>query len=266
MKPLIGITTEEAKSILSWGPNTYRQNHQYSDAILDAGGIPVFMPFTHTTQELRAMYDRMDGILFAGGNDIDPAEYGESKHVKTIDISPERDRIEIQLVKWAIADNKPILAICRGLQVLNVALGGTLIQDIPTEVLGASNHDESTDQKDKHYISHQLRLDPDSKLATIFGRDSVPANTHHHQAIKKPAPGLSVTGWAEDNIIEAAEIASSRFAIGVQCHPESLYTLNAEWSKLFKAFVDESTQTNHEILDAARKSSSIDEPVVLEAL
>lgn len=265
-KPLIGITTEEAPNVNEWGPTVYRQNHQYSEAILSAGGIAVLMPFTYTTQQLRDLYERLDGILLAGGNDVDPSQYGELAHPKTVDTSPERDRIEIQLVKWAIADNKPILAICRGFQVFNVALGGTLIQDIPSEVESAQNHDESTHKKDKHFIAHQLRLEPHSRLAGIVG-DSIGANTHHHQAIKKPAPGLNLTGWAEDGIIESAEVSSSRFAIGVQCHPESLYALDAAWKNLFVAFVNESAQANHASLDSSRSSSIIDDPSeVLEAL
>ena len=255
MKPLIGITTSRQPSVLSWGPSVYAQNYQYSDAVLRSGGIPVFLPFTHTKQELRNLYDRLDAILFAGGGDIDPNEYGEKSGGHLKDVDTERDRIELQLMKWAIADDKPVLAICRGLQVLNVALGGTLIQDIPHNLTDAKNHDISTEKKNKLYIAHELSVEAGSRLATIIGAEPIGANSHHHQAIKKLAPGLQQTSRADDGIIESVELSRSRFVIGVQCHPESLSTVEPRWGKLFSEFSVVAESRIDYIPANARKSS-----------
>lgn len=262
MKPLIGITTEEQASRDEWRPSYYAQNHHYSDAILGAGGVPVLIPFTHDLAQLRDMYERLDGILFAGGGDLHPDHYNEEAHEAMHDTSGERDRIELQLIKWAIADDKPMLAICRGFQVMNVALGGTLIQDISSQVPGAQDHELSTHKHDKTFIAHQLTLAPDSKLASLIGDTTVPANTHHHQAVKKPAPGMLVTGWAEDGIIESGEIPSRRFAIGVQCHPEALVRTVPGWQKVLSAFVA-AAREGYASPARARRSSSTDASAAL---
>ncbi len=262
MKPLIGITTQQDPNKHPWAAPMVAQNRQYPDAILAAGGLPVLLPFTGDIRQLRDLYERLDGIVFAGGGDINPAEYGEVAHPLTKEVCLERDRIELQLIKWSIADNKPILAICRGLQLLNVALGGSLIQDIPSAMPAMSNHNVSSDKQERHHLAHTLRIEPGSRTADIIGTTTIATNTHHHQGIKKPAPGLTVTGWAEDGIIECVELASSHFAIGVQSHPESLTTLGLGWQKLFGAFVQAAYSP-----EISRNSSSTElAPEVLEAL
>ena len=262
MKPLIGITSQQDPNKHPWAAPMVGQNRQYPDAIWAAGGVPVLLPFAQDTGDLRSLYERLDAVVFAGGGDIDPSEYGESTSLLTKDESNERDRIELQLIKWAIADDKPFLAICRGLQLFNVALGGTLFQDVSSEVPGAENHSISSDKGDRHHLAHNLRIEPTSRLAKIIGDVTIGTNTHHHQAIKKPAPGLTVTGWAEDGIIESVELTSSRFAIGVQSHPESLTTLGLGWQKLFEAFVEAAYSP-----DTIRNSSSTElAPEVIEAL
>lgn len=264
MKPLIGITTGIIPNPNEWGPRMYVQNHQYSDAVFGAGGVPVLLPQVPEIGQLRDLYDHLDGILFAGGGDIDPKEYGEAQHPEIGEISAERDWAELQCIKWAIADDKPFLAICRGFQVMNVALGGSLFQDIAADVPGAQDHELSTAKHDKTFIAHRLRLDPYSRLAQIIGNDTIGANTHHHQAVKKPAPGMRITGWAEDGIIESGELGGSRFAIGVQCHPESLARIDPGWQKVFAAFVqaaqNPAARPAYESADSARSSSNIDEP------
>ncbi|MGH7218556.1 MAG: gamma-glutamyl-gamma-aminobutyrate hydrolase family protein [Candidatus Microsaccharimonas sp.] len=237
MKPIIGITTGEIiNQTEPWSSTIYGQKRTYSDAVVAAGGVPVFIPFV-PEDVLKALYNQLDGIVFAGGNDIDPQLYNEAQHPLTVDISPERDRVETTLMTWALNDDKPIFAICRGFQLLNVHLNGNLYQDILTEYANASDHQLSTFKKDYTHIAHQLRLAPKSRLAAITKELTLATNTHHHQGIKKLADGLEASAWAEDGIIEAIEHPKRSFVLGVQCHPESLYKNDEKWAAVFRAFV-----------------------------
>lgn len=241
-QPLIGITTGEIINHTNpWSPITYGQSHTYSDSVFGAGGIPVLIPITDNMEALKAIYDRLDGILFTGGNDIDPELYKQDQHAKTKDVSKKRDQVELNLMKWALADNKPILAICRGFQLLNVMRGGSLYQDIDSEVEGASDHAASTAKKDVEHIAHHLTVDKESIFGQIIQSSDISANTHHHQAIKDIAPNLQVTARAEDGIIEGVEIPTAKFALGVQCHPESLQNIEPKWNLVFKAFIQKSS-------------------------
>lgn len=242
MKPLIGITSEEVfNRVNPWVANMYGQKRTYSDAIIAAGGIPVVIPFM-PEDELKNLYGRLDGIVFAGGSDINPQLYNEEPHPLTVDISNERDRVETTLLSWALADNKPLLAICRGFQLLNVQLGGSLYQDIPSELIDASNHELSTHNKDSTHIAHQLQVAPQSRLAAITNATVMKANTHHHQAIKKLANDLRASAWSEDGIVEAVEHPAKLFVLGVQCHPESLYKNDEKWAAVFKTFIQASSK------------------------
>ncbi len=242
MKPIIGITTGENVNLKEpWAPIVYGQKHTYSDAIIAAGGIPLLIPFMPEAQ-LRSLYDRLDGLFFAGGNDISPQLYGEQTSPLTRDISPERDRVEMLLMKWAIADNKPIFAICRGFQMLNVHLGGSLYQDIATELPHASDHEFSLHEKDYKPIAHTLTITPHSRLALIIHSDTLNANSRHHQGIKKLSHELNAVARSEDGLIEAVEHPQRSFVMGVQCHPESLYQADEKWEAVFKTFVNEASK------------------------
>ncbi len=237
MKPLIGITTGEIiNQIEPWTSTIFGQKHRYSDAVIAAGGIPVFIPFM-PEDELKNLYTRLDGIIFAGGNDVDPQLYGEKPEPETKDISSNRDRIESLLMTWSLADDKPLLAICRGFQLFNVLLGGTLYQDIVKSLPEANDHLASTHQKDNKYIAHKLKIEPTSKLAYITDSLTLSANSHHHQGVKRVANELRAVAWAEDWLVEAIEHPTKTFAIGVQCHPESLAPIDKKWAALFSAFV-----------------------------
>lgn len=242
MKPLIGITTGEIVNELgAWAPTVYGQKRTYSDAIVAAGGIPLFIPFM-PEEELKNLYKLLDGIIFAGGNDISPQLYGEETHPLTVGVSTERDRVESSLVAWALADDKPLFAICRGFQLLNVHLGGSLHQHVFTEVANASNHELSTSKQDSTYIAHSLTLAPESRLAAITHSRMIKANTHHHQGIKKLADALQASAWSEDGLIEAVEHPYRLFVLGVQCHPESLYKTDEKWAAVFSAFIQASSK------------------------
>jgi len=242
MKPLIGITSEEILNHNDpWAAYFYGQKLTYSDAIVAAGGIPVVIPLM-PEDALKNLYNRLDGILFTGGDDINPELYGEECHPLTINISDKRDQVELSLLAWGLADNKPLFAICRGFQLLNIRLGGNLYQDIPSQLADASNHKLSSHNKDYTYIAHHLKIAPQSQLAAITGSTVMKANTHHHQAIKNVASDLRATAWSEDGIVEGLEHPAKLFALGVQCHPESLYTIDEKWADVFKAFIEASSK------------------------
>jgi len=242
MKPLIGITTGEiVNAVEPWEPHVYGQKHRYSDAIIAAGGIPVFIPFMPET-ELKDLFRRLNGVLFAGGNDISPLLYGEQPTPQTRDVSEDRDRVECLLMEWTLTDNKPLLAICRGYQLLNVLLGGSLYQDLITEFPGASNHELTLYEKDYTHIAHILKLEPDSRIAGIANSLALEANTRHHQGVKKIGDGLRATAWSEDGLVEALEHPGRSFTLGVQCHPESLAPFSEKWAAVFGAFVEATKQ------------------------
>ncbi|MCS6842521.1 MAG: gamma-glutamyl-gamma-aminobutyrate hydrolase family protein [Roseiflexus sp.] len=222
----------------SWFPRIYGNVIDYLQAIEAAGGAPLLIHLTTNDEVLDRLYQQIDGLLLAGGEDINPAHYGAPHHPKLGEPDPLQDDVEIKLTRRALRDGKPVLAICRGIQLLNVALGGTLYQDIPSEVEGALNHNESTDREDMTYLAHPISIEPDSCLANLLGATEAMVNTLHHQALRDVAPTLRVTARAPDGIIEAVEAASSGWVVGVQCHPEMLWNgVDPRWARVFQAFV-----------------------------
>ena len=195
--------------------------------------IPIF----EDEAALRQLYEQCRGLLLSGGDDVSPEIYGAELSEHTKQTSPARDHQEVQLIKWAMEDDKPLLGICRGMQLLNVALGGSLHQDILSAMPGVQDHEMSAIQKDFKHIVHTLKLKPNSHLARILGTTEIQTNALHHQAIDRLGDGLKVAANAEDGIIEAIELPSRKFVIGVQSHPESLDKQIDIWFKLFKAFI-----------------------------
>jgi len=237
MKPYIGISCGTFRD-RDWCPPAQFLRKNYTDAIVAAGGVPFIIPVVDDLDVLRALYERVDGILISGGGDIDPHNYGEEPAPGLGPTDLVRDEIELPLARWAVADGKPILGICRGSQVINVALGGTLYQDIPSQLKTSVVHDSSFTRQDWTYMAHDLRLDPDSKLAQVFGTTSFDTNSLHHQSLKDIAPGLRPVGWAPDGVVEAIEGEGDTFLVGVQCHPEALQAAaDPRWRALFQQFV-----------------------------
>lgn len=234
-RPLIGITSSLRVDELNgnvyysaYGPNAL--------AIERAGGLPVILPCDLQLDTLRGLYERVDGVLLPGGGDINPAQYGAAPHPTTDLIIDQRDLAEIAVARWAVEDDRPLLGICRGHQVLNVALGGTLLQDIPSLKRTNLVHDFPRNQRSR--IAHSVTIDPSSKLAQVLGVNQVEVNSLHHQAVESLAPDLCATAQAPDGIIEASEIPDKRFTLSVQWHPEDMMTVNDEAAdRLFKAFV-----------------------------
>lgn len=242
MKPLIGITSGEIiNSEQPWAPYVYGQKRTYTEAVLAAGGIPVVIPFMPEA-ELRVLYERLDGVLFAGGNDLNPRLYGEKQNPLTVHVSDARDTVEATLMQWTLTDDKPLLAICRGAQLLNVISGGSLYQDLLTEFPHATDHQLSTHKQSYQHIAHRLNIDPTSRLASIIDAEELHANTHHHQGVKKLGTGLRATAWSEDGVIEAIEHPGKSFALGLQCHPEGLHEQDEKWAAVFSAFIHEASK------------------------
>jgi putative glutamine amidotransferase len=242
MSPIIAITVGEIINYdvgELWTPTIYGQSHTYTDAIVQAGGAPFILPLVDDEDVLRALYEKTAGFMLSGGHDLEPARYNSKQTYAKLITSPRRDKQELQLLQWALADDKPVLGICRGMQLINVGLGGTLHQDIKDNLPTAHDHTSSVTKKDFRHLAHELTIEADSRLADILGQTHIKTNTLHHQAIQTLGEGLVATAHAEDGVIEAIELPGKRFVIGVQSHPEALEAKTETlWRELFKAFVD----------------------------
>ncbi|MCC6802511.1 MAG: gamma-glutamyl-gamma-aminobutyrate hydrolase family protein [Anaerolineae bacterium] len=233
MRPLIGITTADYED---HGKPYHRAYARNAWAIRDAGGLPVYIPTGIDGDELRELYERLDAVLLPGGPDVDPAYYGEARHPQTRIIDDARDTLELTLARWMYEDDRPLFGICRGHQVINVAFGGSLVQDIPSEVETELAHD-TPDTLPRTTIRHEVALAPDSRLASILGRTQVAVNSLHHQSVGRPAPGVVITGYSPDGIVEALEAPDKQFVLSVQWHPEDLYGDDEAMKRLFASFV-----------------------------
>lgn len=243
MKPLIGITAGHIfNQEHPHSPYTFAQLHTYCEAISQEDGIPVILPISKSADEARDVFERLDGILFAGGNDVATDLYGQEPRFAHDDIDVVRDTHEVALMNLALKAHMPILAICRGMQLLNVVRGGTLYQDIVKEVPGAQNHDGYI-KDGPGPLSHTLKVEEGSALARILKRTEIHANSFHHQAVKDVAQGLTINARAEDGIVEGIEDMSQSYIIGVQLHPESMAVNNyPEWRPLFQSFIEAATR------------------------
>jgi putative glutamine amidotransferase len=232
--PVIGITCLETQTEQEQSSPRFCQNQSYIRAVVAAGGVPLLIPHLSDKVLLRALYERLDGLLLPGGEDIDPAHYGEPRHKDLRRVTPTRDETELTLTRWSMDSGMPLLAICRGIQVLNVALGGSLYQDIQAQIPQAQRHDWYPGYARDH-LPHTVAVTPHTHLFDILGTDSLPVNSLHHQAIKDIAPGLKPVAQAPDQVIEGVEALAHPFAIGVQWHPEELAANDVRAQRLFAA-------------------------------
>ncbi|MFN2226470.1 MAG: gamma-glutamyl-gamma-aminobutyrate hydrolase family protein [Anaerolineae bacterium] len=243
--PVVGLTCASLPPGDEFGPPRLGQNRRYLEALIRAGATPILIPHLDDPALLRAAYRRLDAVLLPGGVDVAPEEYGQRRHEKCGAVDSERDGTELALARWCLDDGRPLLAICRGIQVLNVALGGSLYQDIAAQVPGALRHDWYPGHR-RDLLAHPVRVAPGTRLAAIVGSEhaspsgdtfALEVNSLHHQAIRDLAPGLMVTAHAPDGLVEAVEVEGHPFALGVQWHPEELAPGDARAQALFDALI-----------------------------
>jgi putative glutamine amidotransferase len=238
IRPLIGIATG-TRQTPDTGAVFVALRPTYTHAVEKAGGAPIIIPTGISRDTLRHIYERLDGIVISGGGDVDPASYGDTPSAYVYGVDPARDQAEFQMTRWAVEDDKPLLAICRGIQVLNVALGGTLIQHIPVEVKGALAHANLSDEWFSR-LAHEVTVAQDSKLYRALGisGERLSVNSLHHQGLGQIAPSLHVAARADDGIVEGVELPDRRFVIGVQWHPEALVDDHPPMLRLFESLIN----------------------------
>jgi putative glutamine amidotransferase len=233
-QPLIGLTTSRILSKANI--SIVSAAEAYVQAVYQAGGLPVLIPLGICEPDLAALLSRLDGLLLTGGGDIAPERYGGQPHPRVYDIDPDRDRLELNLVARAAQGGMPFLGICRGFQVVSVALGGTLYEDILDQHPGALKHDYFPDYP-RDQLVHPVKITPGSRLAEIVGKSEVEVNSLHHQGVRQVPAALHTTALAPDGISEAVELPDHPFGLAVQWHPEWLQAY-APMSRLFEAFVE----------------------------
>ena len=232
---LIGVT-------ISITGDTYPErayvNGAYLRAVQEAGGVPVLLAPQLDDAARGGLWRLLDGVVLTGGGDVDPARFGQSRHPTVSDVSDARDTLEIDLTHYALEHRLPLLAICRGIQVLNVALGGTLHQDIASDFEPSIVHSQ---KERRHQPTHRVKLEDGTRLARILGASEVEVNSFHHQALARLGEGLRAVAWSPDGIVEGVEMAEARgLVIGVQWHPEDLVGHDPAARNLFRAVVEES--------------------------
>ena len=235
MKPIIGITTDIGKE------NRHLLNNNYVKAVIQAGGLPVILPIG-IEEDVKQLSNMLDGVLLTGGGDIDPMLFGEEPHKQLGEVSPSRDSIELRLVQEMLTKNKPILGICRGLQVLNIAVGGNMYQDIYSQ--NTSTLLQHVQKAPRIHQSHFVQIKEGSLLGSIAESSQIKVNSYHHQAVKDVPNPLIISGTASDGIIEAIESTKHSFVLGVQWHPEALAKNGDIVSlRIFEKFLEKSNES-----------------------
>jgi putative glutamine amidotransferase len=243
-RPIIGVPTQTLEEIPDELPRSWVMSQQYVRVLVGAGAVPWIIPLIQNDPAtLRAIYDRLDGVFLPGGVDLHPSAYDEGPNDLCGRTDPARDQIELSLTQWALEEGKPLLAVCRGIQVVNVAAGGTMHQDLATQLPGAIKHDyfPRQGQNPRDQLVHEVEVARGSRLASLLGASTIRVNSMHHQGIKQLGPGLRPTGHAPDRLIEALESSNGHFLLGVQWHPEALVERDPRMQRLFTAFIEAAT-------------------------
>ncbi|MBP7960665.1 MAG: gamma-glutamyl-gamma-aminobutyrate hydrolase family protein [Caldilineaceae bacterium] len=236
-RPLIGVPTGRERSQRFYGLPLYIMNQTYIRTLEKLGALPVMIPLQMTDETLRGIFERLDGIFLPGGEDMDPGTYDEERHPQLGAVDKERDRTELLLTRWALAEGMPFFGICRGVQVLNVACGGALYQDLHSQRPDLEKHDYFPPKFERFRISHQIDIEADSRVGSALGKVHE-INSMHHQGIKRVGNGLRVVATAPDGLAEALEMPALPFAVGVQWHPEELAKTDQHSANLFYRFVE----------------------------
>ena len=238
-RPLIGVTMGREKSQRFFGLNLFIMNQTYVRTLEQLGALPVMIPLHMTEASLRGIFERLDGLFLPGGEDIDPANYGAERHDLLGATDKERDRTELLLTRWAVERGMPVLGVCRGAQMINVACGGSLYQDILSDRPDLTKHDYFPPSFERYRISHPIDIEADSRLAHALGQIHE-VNSMHHQGLARIGYGLRVVARADDGLPEAVEAPALPYVVGVQWHPEKMMPENGTQAKLLKAFVEAS--------------------------
>lgn len=239
-RPVIGIATQTQHAVPGRLPDCWIMGQRYVRVLTEAGAVPVLVPLLPGDEAtLRGIYQLVDGLFLTGGVDIDPTTYGEPPHERCDRPDPARDWTEATLIRWALADRKPIFGVCRGAQMINVACGGTLYQHLP-EQLPDLKHDffpRPENDYTRDYLAHEVRVDLSTRLGRMIGDSRARVNSMHHQGIKRLAADLRPSAFADDGLVEGVEATDGRFVVGVQWHPEELVACHASQRRLFHEFL-----------------------------
>jgi putative glutamine amidotransferase len=237
---VIGIATQTLEPIPGQVPHAWVMGQRYVKVLVQGGATPWLIPLLPGDEDtLRAIYDQLDGVFLTGGVDVDPTNYGETKQPYCDRTDPARDWTELMLIRWALRDHKPLFGVCRGIQVINVACGGSLYQDVAEQRADAIRHDYFPHRGNfsRDYLAHPVRVELDTRLGHMLGAPQVQVNSMHHQGIKTLATGLRPNAYAPDGLIEGVEGANGHFLLAVQWHPEELAGSDAGMNRLFTEFV-----------------------------
>jgi putative glutamine amidotransferase len=240
-RPVIGIATQTLEPIAGQVPRAWVMGQKYVRVLTRERAVPWLIPLLPEDEPtLRQIYERLDGLFLTGGVDVDPSCYGEDRQPTCGCSDVARDSVELTMLRWAMAEHKPVLGVCRGHQVINVAAGGALYQDVTTQRPKALKHDyfPHTGPYVRDQLSHEVEVTAGSRLDSIVGARTLQVNSMHHQGVKVLAPGLQASAFAPDGLIEGLEGSNGQFLIGVQWHPEELAEKDPAMQRLFTAFLD----------------------------
>lgn len=235
--PIIGITGYADQSARPPNIPIFALARTYVRAVTLAGGAPVILPPYLSETQLRGIVDGLQGLILSGGGDVHPSRFGKKDAGLLWRVDQERDRTDLALAAWALDSDLPLLAICRGVQVLNVAAGGTLIQDIPTQLPHALSH-SCVAGRPLPDVAHDVHIKAETRLADLVGSGLLGVNSAHHQAVDEVGTGLIVTARASDDVIEGLEAPAHRFCIGVQWHPEAMVDSTPPMRRLFEGLIE----------------------------
>lgn len=262
-RPIIGIPTQTLQSLGGVSaeiPPSWVMSQRYIVTLEAAGGLPWMVPLV-SDATIRGIYEQLDGVFLPGGADIDPVTYGSDPHPLCDKTDRARDRVELLLARWAMEDRKPVLGVCRGMQIINVAAGGSLFQDIAEQRPQSIKHDYfpfggATHTRD--YLAHEVQIAEGTRIAGVFGAGALPVNSMHHQGVKDLGEGLIASAHATDGLIEALEGADEMYLAAVQWHPEALTDGDARANKLFREFISAAgayRESGGAVPTAARRST-----------
>jgi len=245
--PIIGITGARHEFVSrDCAPNLFGvvSSDDYAEAVAASGAAPVVIPYVHATESIARLADKLDGVVLGGGEDPDPTLYGQPPRRGLATVIRERDDMELQLIHRMLEQGKPILGICRGIQILNVAFGGSLWQDLAREWSGTIQHHQ---RAARTHTSHKVTVAADSHLCKILGQEELFCNSFHHQAVRQLGEGLQAVAWDEEGLIEAVEHPGHPFVVGIQWHPENLWRVSEPAMAVFRALIEAAVAANEDV-------------------